>query len=338
MYFLETTEHSHYIRVFEQIVINGMFRGVITNSHIACFNPAIAPSLKAMRYIWMLEQLSTLPNFTENERADILIQNLEMLTIGWLTNQYENGVAPPRIDHTFNKLKQLDIDKFVSAVNGFNFNSPFNQNEIQENKYLQRYFNDDNITYQDQLTQYEWHEKRFSFFNNANFKCNVCERAATVSMISEVAQNDSKSIYFSYNSFKGNNQTKINKAIGYLHSFTLPLLKLNWTFLQHPNVVEQIVLQLHHKYYINDGRKAWEYKDDCYQVLCRDCHKQLHEVDDIPIYDTEQDKNNQNPTLNIKQGICGRCEGVGFIEAFRHVQNGICFQCWGEGYSFQNES
>jgi len=336
MYFLETTDNNHYIRIFDQIVTDGMFRGVMTNSHIACVNPAIYPSIEAMRYIWKLEQIRDGPNVTENERVNILIQNLEVLNINWLTNSFEYGVAVPEVNEAFYNLKQLDIDNFILAVNTLAGNNSLEESELQDNIYLQRYFTDQSLNYQSQLLQYKWHAKRFDFFKNANFKCSRCINVATIKMISEVAMNNSSSISFSYNSFQGGNKRKIDKAIATLNSFTLPLLKLNWTFLQHPNVAEEVILQLHHKYYINDGRKAWEYDDDCFQVLCRKCHEHIHETEDIPVFDSEEDKNNNSPNQPLCPEICCRCEGLGYIEAFRHVQNGICFQCWGEGFSFKN--
>jgi len=336
MYFLETTPNNHYIRIFDQIVTDGMFRGVMTNSHIACVNPAIYPSIEAMRYIWKLEQIRNRPNVTENERVNILIQNLEVLKINWLTNSYEYRVVVPEVNEAFYNLKQLDIDNFILAVNRFAMNNSLEESELQDNIYLQRYFTDNSLNYQAQLLQYEWHAKRFDFFKNANFKCSRCINVATIKMISEVAMNNSSSISFRYNAFQGVNKRKIDKAIATLNSFTLPLLKLNWTFLQHPNVAEEVILQLHHKYYINDGRKAWEYDDDCFQVLCRKCHEHIHETEDIPVFDSEEDKNNNSPNQHLCPEICCRCEGLGYIEAFRHVQNGICFQCWGEGFSFKN--
>lgn len=336
MYFLETTENNHYIRIFDQIVTNGnLFRG-LTNARIACVNPAIYPSIKAMRYIWKLEQIRNGPNVTENERVNILIQNLEVLNINWLTNLYEYGVAVPRVSEAFYNLKQLDIDNFILAANRLAGNNPLEESELQDNIYLQRYFTDDSLNYQTQLLQYEWHAKRFDFFKKANFKCSRCINVATIKMISEVAMNDSSSISFRYNSFRGENRRKIDRAITYLNSFTFPLLKLNWTFLQHPNVAEEVILQLHHRYYINDGRKAWEYDDDCFQVLCRECHEHIHDIEDIHVFDSEEDKNNNSPNQHLCPEICCRCEGLGYIEAFRHVQNGICFQCWGEGFSFKN--
>ena len=34
-------------------------------------------------------------------------------------------------------------------------------------------------------------------------------------------------------------------------------------------------LQVHHRYY-SSGYKPWEYPDDCFEVLCVDCHSEEH--------------------------------------------------------------
>jgi len=336
MYFLDTTDNNHYIRIFNQIVTDGMFRGIMTYPHIACSNPALNPSLKLMRYIFHLEQITTLANDLNNNNTNVIINNLPLLKINWLGSQNIFGTRPPQINKHLRQLKQIDIDILISTVNAFENANPFSEEEIQSNTYLQTYFFEDDFDYNTQLRKYKWHEKRFDFFSRAEYRCTSCNANATIKMISEVGEGDNSCLSYSYDRFLGQNQNKINSAIACLNSFTLPLIKLNWAFLPHPNVAEEVILQLHHRYYINDGRKAWEYEDDCFQVLCRNCHAHIHETKDIPVFDSEEDKNNMLPNLFLRPEICGRCEGLGYIEAFRHVQNGICFQCWGEGFSFQN--
>lgn len=40
---------------------------------------------------------------------------------------------------------------------------------------------------------------------------------------------------------------------------------------------EEQQLHIHHRFYIK-GRKAWEYDNDVFQVLCENCHKSKHET------------------------------------------------------------
>ena len=337
MYFSETTEHQRFIRVFDQIVITGIARG-LRIEYIACSNPALNPSLKLMRYIFYLEQITTPANGLNNNNTNVIINNLPRLKINWLSNQNIFDTRPPRINKHLRQLMQIDIDRLIRTVNAFENTNPFSEDEIQSNTYLQTYFLEDDFDYNTQLRQYKWHEKRFNFFGTAGYKCSTCNASATIKMISEIGENDSRSISYKYDQFVGHNQNKIDAAIGILNSFNLPLLVLNWSFLQHPTNDEDVILQLHHKYYINDDRKAWEYDDDCFQVLCKSCHEEIHENSIIPVYDNEEDRliNQQNLNATIRR--CGRCEGIGFIERFRHVHNGICFECWGEGYSIAQNS
>lgn len=334
MYFLETTKRKGFIRVFDQIVTTVMARG-LKLEYIACSNPALNPSLKLMRYIFHLEQITTPANDLNYNITNVIIDNLPRLKINWLSNQYIFGTRPPRINEHLRQLKQIDIDLLKNAVNSFDHANPFSEEEIESNTYLQRYFFDDFFDYDSQLNQYKWHEKRFNFFRTSGYSCSKCNARATIKMISEIGENDSSSISYKYDQFVGQNKNKIDTAISFLNSFNLPLLALNWSFLQHPTNEEDVILQLHHTYYINDDRKAWEYNDDCFKVLCKRCHEALHEEDEIPVYDSEEDRliGQQNENATIEP--CDRCEGVGFIEKYQHVQNGICFKCWGEGYAIE---
>jgi 5-methylcytosine-specific restriction endonuclease McrA len=36
-------------------------------------------------------------------------------------------------------------------------------------------------------------------------------------------------------------------------------------------------LDVHHTYYENDGRSAWEYDDESLVTLCRSCHNYVHQ-------------------------------------------------------------
>lgn len=42
--------------------------------------------------------------------------------------------------------------------------------------------------------------------------------------------------------------------------------------------------------------------------------------------------------MDLVETICLRCNGEGYIEKYRHVQNGICFLCWGSGRRINNTS
>lgn len=84
-----------------------------------------------------------------------------------------------------------------------------------------------------------------------------------------------------------------------------------------------IDLNIHHNYYIL-GNKPWEYKNEALTSLCIDCHKKIHQLNEIFVYNQIGDK------LFLTE-ICGRCNGTGYLKEFAHYENGICFQCTGEG-------
>ena len=88
-----------------------------------------------------------------------------------------------------------------------------------------------------------------------------------------------------------------------------------------------IFLQVHHKYYYLD-KYPWEYNNDALVALCEDCHNKVHETEKIPVFKSSTD---QNP---IYQNLtpCSKCNGIGFFNQYRHVENGVCFRCYGKGY------
>lgn len=82
-------------------------------------------------------------------------------------------------------------------------------------------------------------------------------------------------------------------------------------------------LNIHHTYYVK-GYKPWEYKDDAFVTLCKDCHKKRHETSQVPYYDHEK-------RLIGHLVTCDRCGGSGYLPQYSHVEHGICFKCGGEG-------
>ena len=89
-------------------------------------------------------------------------------------------------------------------------------------------------------------------------------------------------------------------------------------------------LHVHHKLYYYDPliKKhvyPWLYKDEELITLCSKCHEEEH-------------KNNPPQTLhkdslkNIPLTTCERCDGMGILHEFLHVENGICFKCRGAKY------
>ena len=88
---------------------------------------------------------------------------------------------------------------------------------------------------------------------------------------------------------------------------------------------EQIVLQVHHQYYIED-KLPWDYPNESLITLCINCHQEEHNESDIPIYSDE--------TMNIKLDYrkCETCNGSGYRPEYHYYMNGRCFDCGGNKY------
>jgi hypothetical protein len=87
-------------------------------------------------------------------------------------------------------------------------------------------------------------------------------------------------------------------------------------------------MEVHHKHYIFN-RLPWDYNDDVFITLCNWCHGELHKTQDVYTYSDEL----LTRTINLEP--CQRCNGVGWIEEYGHVENGICFNCRGTKYEPQ---
>lgn len=88
--------------------------------------------------------------------------------------------------------------------------------------------------------------------------------------------------------------------------------------------VVAIDLHVHHLYYIKD-KLPWEMDESGLISLCAKCHKKRHDTQIIPVYALINNKFEQSSNFIA----CSRCNGAGYLEHFRHVENGICFICRG---------
>lgn len=84
-------------------------------------------------------------------------------------------------------------------------------------------------------------------------------------------------------------------------------------------------LHVHHNYYIKDSM-PWEIEDSALTSLCRNCHSNRHEKDNIYVY---RKFNGQLIITSHYYLRCPRCNGTGYLPQFKHVEDGICFLCHG---------
>ena len=91
-------------------------------------------------------------------------------------------------------------------------------------------------------------------------------------------------------------------------------------------VADPIFLHVHHLYYINN-KLPWEYDNKALITLCHNCHQLVHDVTDIPVYQTEK------KDVELQLTKCNRCSGSGYLPKFHYYHDGICFGCDGNKYN-----
>ena len=181
------------------------------------------------------------------------------------------------------------------------------------------------ISYLEKLSTKEWSEKRDSIIKRDKFTCNTCKLTATIfekdfmyrKKTEEETQEYKKDIANSfYNAILPEFKSQYDKN-------TLPqFLTFQKNLIIKP---EQIILQVHHKYYILNNL-PWNYLDDSLITLCDKCHQKIHNVSDIPIY------SDNSMEVKLDYTKCGTCNGSGYIPEYHYYMNGICFDCSGNKY------
>lgn len=210
------------------------------------------------------------------------------------------------------------------------------------------------MTYPEQLQNEKWKEKRETIIKRDNNRCTQCdlERSQLLSLSYKFgikSFNEMVSDGYNFkqipNSFDLHYSMKghimLCKNIGTpvtVHNFDDYHFALRWVIPKNPFALstyklvffdkaikdkEFYDLNVHHTYY-KCGLKAWEYEADTLVTLCSTCHKNEHDKNDIPIY-------NSNGVFIDFAKNCGRCNGLGVLPEYRHVQQGLCFQCRGTG-------
>jgi hypothetical protein len=93
---------------------------------------------------------------------------------------------------------------------------------------------------------------------------------------------------------------------------------LNWDYI--------FGLNVHHKCY-RSGKNPWEYDNSDLITACELCHTKIHESHNnkVPVFDDNND-------IISYFTPCSRCNGVGMLPEYIHVQAGICFRCNGAQY------
>jgi hypothetical protein len=319
MFYQGTSGGGYFIKACDDIVREGRFRGIPCGTRIISVNPGVYSPPKL---IWYMAHLQEGDNLTwlSPTRSEYLRKNLD------------NGMR---------LLHLVDIGNLKSSIRNLIQASPEDEQNIEDwySNVIQLYGEDELPIYAHQLMNPLWHERRLNIFTQKGYKCENCEKFGTVQFIIAIGPNRSQSLTFSLERFVRNqhwqNSRKILDAIDYFKSLNLPAINLDWSLIGSEEEGGPIVLHLHHQYYIL-GRLAWEYDDDCFKVLCKDCHSTLHQTESVPVYESEEDFSEGMCSAEIHVESCNRCAGEGYIEMYKHVMDGICFKCWGDGFTYNN--
>jgi 5-methylcytosine-specific restriction endonuclease McrA len=178
------------------------------------------------------------------------------------------------------------------------------------------------LSYLEKLSTKEWSEKRNKIITRDECTCDICKLKATIFkngiMFREKTQKELEEFKRStanswYDSVLPEFKNKYDRDI-------LPEILKNFIIKPEP-----VILQVHHKYYVINNL-PWEYPDDSLITLCSDCHQNLHNNNNIPIY-SDNSKN-----IQLEYTKCTSCNGSGYLKEYHYYMNGICFDCNGNKY------
>ncbi len=149
----------------------------------------------------------------------------------------------------------------------------------------------------------EWIEVRSKQLEKANYTCVLCKE-------------------------KANWDIHVGGIYGYL-VYNLLVKEDQWGIprpeLELKKVENPLVLHLHHTYYVRNTT-PWEYPDECFQVLCKNCHENEHKNKKFRMYASHELGQSQHLTP------CKKCSGSGYLPHYHYYEDGVCFGCNGAGF------
>lgn len=178
------------------------------------------------------------------------------------------------------------------------------------------------ISYIEKLNTKEWDEKRQMIIKRDKFSCKRCNLKASTFENGYMLREKTEEEIKEYKKKLANDWYDSVRP-EYRHKFdrdTLPDVLKN--IIIKP---EQLILQVHHSYYILD-KLPWDYPDESLITLCIECHQAVHDESDIPIYADE------TMTDKLIYSKCGKCNGSGYRPEYHYHKNGVCFGCGGKRY------
>ena len=86
---------------------------------------------------------------------------------------------------------------------------------------------------------------------------------------------------------------------------------------------EENQLHVHHRFYLKN-RKAWEYDNDIFQVLCHICHENEHKKEQYKKFDLNQYVNSQLKDLEKEDIDCSVEDCILVINELLNITNYYC--------------
>ena len=177
------------------------------------------------------------------------------------------------------------------------------------------------ISYVEKLSVLEWKTKRDLIVERDNNHCLICNSSGTKTEFGQILRertNEERAIYIQeYNS----------QLEDVAKSFNLPITQFTHSEKKVPYIKAEkaIILHVHHTYYIKD-KLPWDYPNESLKTLCQNCHQDLHNKTEIPVYFDEKMEE------KIELTKCKRCNGSGFLSQYDYYLNGICLRCNGNQF------
>jgi len=159
-----------------------------------------------------------------------------------------------------------------------------------------------NLKYKDLLRTSEWLERRDQILKRDEYYCIKCGLSGTIWHAGKYISFDKKKL--------------VNLDFGDREIIA-----------DYPIIVEKkIQLHVHHNFYVL-GRLPWEYLDSELSTLCNWCHWELHQTEEVKIY-----QEIENELKELSYHVCSRCNGAGILPKYLHIDEGICYKCEGVRY------
>lgn len=174
------------------------------------------------------------------------------------------------------------------------------------------------ILYSEKLKTIEWAQRREIILLRDKFTCQKCQIKHS-KIINDIA----------YINYTEEEEEKFMKEFEEEILKFQKIMSLNFSIPNPERPLHQDYqpkyLHVHHKYYIKNTH-PWNYPDGALMSVCGSCHQEIHNTENIPVY------NNELMDTKLSLTKCSRCNGSGHLSKYHYYMDGICFECNGNKF------